>query len=140
MNRKVLLTITGFHSGEEADNGSVETVTEAEYFQRNGSHYLLYEEKDEDSLQTTKCRMKIKENMVELTRQGLLNSNMIFEKGKTHTTSYQTPYGQLYLGIRTDEMSVQEGEREIRIEISYVLEADGEYLSDSRITISIKEQ
>ena len=50
MNREVELVLSGLHaSGQEQESEAVETVQPAQYFKRNDSHYLLYEEKmDED--------------------------------------------------------------------------------------------
>lgn len=140
MNRSVILTISGLHSGEETGDGSVETAYEAEYFKRNGTHYLLYEETEEGFSQISKNRIKFRDNMLELTRQGLLNTHMIFEEGKKHMTAYQTPYGQMLLGIETKKVLIEEQEKVIRVEAEYMLEADGAYLSDSNIVINIKEK
>ena len=140
MNKNVMLTISGLHNGGETDNGSVETVVAAEYFNKNGTHYLLYEEKEEGFEQVSKNRIKFKDNTLELTRQGLLHTHMIFEEGKTHMTNYRTPYGQMVLGVDTKSVQIEEQEKSIRVIAEYVLEADGEYLSDSRIEISIREK
>lgn len=139
MNKNVMLTISGLHSDTEQDSGSVETAVRAEYFNKSGTHYLLYEEKEEGFAQVTKCRIKFKENVLELTRQGLLHTHMIFEAGKNHMTSYQTPYGQMMLGIDTESVQMEESDKRIRVIVEYKLEADGEYLSDSRIEISVVE-
>ena len=133
-----MLTISGLHSGEADENGSVETKVRAEYFKKNETHYLLYEEKEEGFKQTSKNRMKFRDNMLELTRQGLLNTHMVFEENKTHMTPYQTPYGQMLLGIHTKKVDIQEQENFIRVIVEYTLEADEAYLSDSRIEICIK--
>lgn len=138
MDRSVMLTISGLHSGEADENGSVETKVRAEYFKRNETHYLLYEEKEEGFKQTSKNRMKFRGNMLELTRQGLLNTHMVFEENKTHMTPYQTPYGQMLLGIHTKKVDMQEQENFIRVVVEYTLEADEAYLSDSRIEICIE--
>jgi len=138
MDRNVMLTISGLHSGEADENGSVETKVRAEYFKKNETHYLLYEEKEEGFQQTSKNRMKFRDNMLELTRQGLLNTHMVFEENKTHMTPYQTPYGQMLLGIHTKKVDIQEQENFIRVIVEYTLEADEAYLSDSRIEICIK--
>ena len=46
MNREVELVLSGLHaSGQEQESEAVETVQPAQYFKRNDSHYLLYEEK-----------------------------------------------------------------------------------------------
>ena len=45
MNREVELVLSGLHDAEGAsDKDAVETAQTAQYFKRNDSHYLLYEE------------------------------------------------------------------------------------------------
>ena len=138
MDKEVVLTILGAHRDEDADNGSVETVAEGEYFLRGGAHYVLFEE-DSDH-ENLKSRIKIKGKTVELVRQGSIGTHMIFEENKKHVTSYQTSYGQMCLGINTGLVRIEEGEESIRAVVEYVLEADEQYLSHSRIEILIQNK
>ena len=39
--------------------------------------------------------------MVEIMKSGLANTHMTFEKDKIHMTQYETPYGELLVGIHT---------------------------------------
>ena len=140
MNREVKLSISGLHSGIEEENASVETFVEAEYFKKNDSHYLLYEEKQEGFEKISKNHIKFKANMVELTRQGLMQTHMIFEESKKHMTQYVTPYGGILLGIETKRICLEEQEHSIMVTVEYSLEAEGEYLSDCKIVIHAEEQ
>jgi len=140
MNKEVKLTISGLHTDAEEEHASVETVVEAQYFKRGDSHYLLYEEMQEGFDKPSQNRMKFRENLLELNRKGLMETHMVFEEGKTHMTNYATPYGQMVLGIQTKRIQVQELENRILVNGEYRLEADGEYLEDSRITLQIEEK
>ena len=102
MNREVELVLSGLHDAEGAsDKDAVETAQTAQYFKRNDSHYLLYEEDLEGFDGTCKSRIKFRDNLLELTRQGAVEMHMIFEENKRHVVPYNTPYGQLLLGIET---------------------------------------
>ena len=69
MNREVELVLSGLHDAEGAsDKDAVETAQAAQYFKRNDSHYLLYEEDIEGFDGTCKSRIKFRDNMLELTR------------------------------------------------------------------------
>lgn len=162
MDRKVKLTILGLHMGmgdEEGTGGSdnggngngrsgngdnndnnIETVVQAEYFKRNDSHYLLYEERMEGFAQPSRNRIKFKDNMLELTRQGLIHTHMAFEAGRKHIARYAMPYGELELGIDTKKVAVEETEDSVRVLVEYALEMDGEYLEESRIEILVQGQ
>ena len=75
---------------------------------------------------------------VELTRQGLVNTHMIFEAGKVHMTDYVTPYGNFLLGIRTERMEMEESEDRICITAEYKIEIGEEPISSNKIQIIIR--
>ena len=92
MNREVELVLSGLHDAEGAsDKDAVETAQTAQYFKRNDSHYLLYEEDIEGFDGTCKSRIKFRDNLLELTRQGAVEMHMIFEENKRHVVPYNTP-------------------------------------------------
>lgn len=137
MNREVTLTISGLHMGDGAGADSVSIVAAAEYFQRNNSHYLLYEENMEGFTQPLKNRIKFRNNMLELTRRGPVDTHMIFEEKKKHVTNYSMPYGEILLGIDTGRVLVEEGKDSIKVTVEYALEMNGEHQADSRIEIAV---
>ena len=85
MNREVELVLSGLHaSGQEQESEAVETVQPAQYFKRNDSHYLLYEEKMDKDQAPCRSRIKFRDHLLELTRQGTAEMHMIFEENKRH--------------------------------------------------------
>ena len=141
MNREVELVLSGLHDAEGAsDKDAVETAQAAQYFKRNDSHYLLYEEEIEGFDGTCKSRIKFRDNLLELTRQGAVEMHMIFEENKRHMIPYNTPYGQLMLGIETGRVLVEEQEDQIHVTVEYTLDHEGEPLSESCLKIHIREK
>lgn len=141
MNREVELVLSGLHDAEGAsDKDAVETAQAAQYFKRNDSHYLLYEEDIEGFDGTCKSRIKFRDNLLELTRQGAVEMHMIFEENKRHMIPYNTPYGQLMLGIETGRVLVEEQEDQIHVTVEYTLDHEGEPLSESCLKIHIREK
>ena len=137
MNRKVLLTISGVYT--EAAN-PLKTVTEAEYFQRNGTHYVLYQEVMEGFSGATKNRIKFRDHILEIQRQGSLCTHMILEEQKRHRTLYQTPYGQLQLETVTRQVRIEEEKDCLSVQADYTLEAEGRPLSACRIQIRVENR
>ncbi len=141
MNREVELTLSGLHaSGQEQEKDAVETVQPAQYFKRNDSHYLLYEEQMEGLDIPCRSRIKFREHLLELTRQGTSETHMIFEENKRHMIPYNTPYGQLLLGVETGKVLVEEQEDQIHVTVEYTLDHEGEFLSESCLKIHIREK
>ena len=140
MTREVNVTISGLQWDEDREQDNIESVAVGVYFKKNDSHYILYEDRDEESRQTSKNRIKYKDNLLELTRQGLVNTHMVFEENKVHMTDYVTPYGHFHLGIRTENVKLEEQEDSIRISAEYKIEIGEEPISTNQINIVIQSR
>lgn len=138
MTKEVLLTLSGLQFDQrEEDAGQVEVVTVGDYYKRNGKHYVVYEEITEGFSQPTKNRLKFSEHMLELSRNGLVNVHMVFQENRKNLTNYNTPFGQILIGIDTKKIQVNEKEDDIVVEVDYSLDVNYEFLSDCHIKIAI---
>ena len=137
MKKEILLSISGLHMIEEED-ANVEVVTAGDYYNRDGRHYVLYDEVVEGMSGHISNTIKIGENSLEVMKRGLINARMVFEKGKKTLTRYQTPYGILNLGILAREVKVEERDDAIDVAVEYVLEANEEQLAECRIQMKIR--
>ena len=54
-----------------------------------------------------------------LTRTGKVNSEMVFEEGRQHTSLYETPFGELSVDIQTSSLRHNLSERGGVMEIRY---------------------
>ncbi|MBQ8821825.1 MAG: DUF1934 domain-containing protein [Lachnospiraceae bacterium] len=138
MTKDVKIIVLGHHDNGDGDVGTIRTTSEGQYFEKGDSHYLLYEEAQEGFDKPVKNRVKYKKGYMELVKTGLINSRMVFEEGKTIMTSYNSPYGEMLMGVNTSSMRITEREDLIRIEVDYSLEVDERPMSKSKITIKIK--
>ena len=141
MTQKVMLKLQGLQTnqgGEDADQ--IETVVSGDYYKRNNKHYVIYEEVPEGFGQPTRNRLKFGEDMVELSRSGSINVRMVFLENKKNLASYNTPFGQILIGIDTKKIQVTEQKEHIIVEVEYSLDAGGEYLSDCHMKIDICSQ
>uniref|UniRef100_UPI004056F115 DUF1934 domain-containing protein n=1 Tax=Acetatifactor sp. TaxID=1872090 RepID=UPI004056F115 len=138
MTKEVELSIAGLQWSEDVDEDTIENIVRAEYFKKGDSHYLLYEERMEGFSQPVKNRIKFKDNILELHRQGLLSTHMIFEENKKHITDYATPYGNLLLAIDTGKIEVEEQEDSIRVSAEYKIEIGDEPISTNKIELRIR--
>ena len=137
MTKEILLSISGLHF-VDGEDGSVEVVTAGDYYNRGGKHYILYDEVVEGMSGHTSNVIKIGENSLEITKKGLMNTRMVLEKGKQHRTVYQTPFGNIEIGLIGQELQVTETEEKIDVRAEYVLEINEENLSECTIEMNIK--
>jgi len=92
----------------------------------------------EGMIGTTKNTIKIAgDNFFEMSKSGLTNSKMTFEKDRIYMTNYQTPFGEMVVGVHTKAMSVDVQEEDINVKILYSLDVDNEPLSDCEIKVNI---
>lgn len=137
MTREILLSIAGLHLADGED-GNIEVVTAGDYYNRGGKHYILYDEVTEGMDGHTSNVIKIGENSLEITKKGLLNTRLVVEKGKSHRTVYQTPFGDIELSLTGQELTVTETEERIDIRAEYVLAVNEENLSECTIEMNIR--
>lgn len=134
MTRDVLVSVKGTQLlGEEGD--TIEIITTGTYYEKNGRHYILYDEAIEDIGDVTNNIVKISEDKVEVIKRGIVDSCLTFEKGKKHKANYVTPIGLIMLGITTSVLDFKREEDAIYLHMDYSLEMNGEYVSNCRTDI-----
>ena len=143
MTKDVLISIIGMHidivDEEDVDNKPIEVITPANYFFKNGKHYIMYNEVAEGMQGVTKNKVKITGNeCVEIIKSGLINAHMTFEKGKKYYTNYETPYGQFAMAFHTKDLDIKIEENEISIKVKYNLELNDEVLTVCSIDLKVK--
>ena len=139
MTRSVLISITGTQiSG--GDQEEVEMLTTGDYFFKNGKHYIIYEEIEEDSRQITKNTIKIDGDSMDIMKKGNINTHMVFQKDKKSLSCYMTPFGELTVGIHTSEVHVEKEEDTLTANIRYALDINYEHVSNLSITVEVRSR
>lgn len=143
MTKEVLLTISGLHydayPGEEKqdENDPIEVITPATYYLKNGKHYVVYDEVVEGMPGTIKNMIRISDGLLEISKSGLASTRMVFERDRINMTPYETPYGELMIGVYTKKMQVDIEEEDIDVKVSYALDINSEKVADCNIRMNI---
>lgn len=146
MTKDVLVSISGKHidimndpsEGYETGDDEIEVVTPANYYCRNGKHYIIYDEVLEGMAGTVRNKIKITgTDAVEIMKSGLSSSHMVFEKNKKNLTYYKTPYGQMLVGVNTRNMEIRVEDDKIGVQVDYELDVNHEPLADCKIKMNI---
>lgn len=99
---KIKVKITTVQIVDKAGNEDViELVTEAAMEHDEGCFIINYDESDITESEGTKTRLKIYENKLIMTKVGSISSRMEFEKNKSYSNLYSTPYGAFDLDFNT---------------------------------------
>ena len=141
MNKDVLIHVRGLQLMETDDEQEpIEIVVPGQYYFRNGSHYLRYEEMLDDFAQTTVNYIKMSSEGVEIRKQGQVNVHMVFEQGKKNKTFYNTPYGTLQMGIAATGLELKESEDDIQMKVDYALDMNEEHVADCYLTVQAQSK
>lgn len=137
MTKEVFLSLKGLQMENGEGAGALETITSADYYQKNDSHYVIYEEMTEGFLEKTRNMLKFHDSGLEVTKKGLINVHMVFEENKKNMTSYMTPYGNILIGIDTESILLEENEEQIKLLVDYSLDANYQHLADCKIELAL---
>ena len=122
---------------EEEDGDVIELIVGGEYYFRNGTHYLVYEETMEGFTESTQNFVKIRPDFMEVRKKGTVNVTMVFDKGKKTVTLYKTPFGILEMEIDTKRVGMTEIEKCMDICAEYVLGMNGSSVADCKMQMHI---
>lgn len=136
--KDVIISIKGIQTNE-GDDDVYELVTDGTYTFSDSSCEFTYMESELTGLEGTKTTFKIDRDMVMLTREGSLNSQMMFEDGKKHFFLYETPYGAATMGVNTHRIKSGLSEHGGDIELSYAVDLDSVLLGKNEFKINIRE-
>lgn len=121
----VLLTIRSEQHFEDMAPDSIELVTEGSLTPTGeGGLILSYQESELTGLEGTTTSFEVRGPQVILSRTGSVNSQMVFEEGKQHTSLYETPFGELAIDIQTSRLRHSLTERGGLLDLRYSISVD----------------
>ena len=133
MTKDVIVSINGLQIARQNEESEpIEVITAGDYYKKNDKHYIIYDEVAEGFEGVTKNVVKLQENCMDITKRGITNVHMVFEKNKKHVTCYETPFGSLMLGIKA--------ENDISVDVDYALELNDTHLADCKIKVAIQSR
>lgn len=135
MEKQMKITVDSVQTDDMGEKNEIRTVAEGKYILRESGIYLLYEECHEGFPGSTKTMLHLRENSLELTRKGSVNTRMLFRAGKSCRTEYRTSVGMLQAEIDTSLLRWRKGETELTIEVRYVLKMNGQHISENYLVI-----
>ena len=139
MTKDVYVTIKGLQFAED-DSDSIEVITIGQLSEINHSIYIKYDDVIEGESTVSHNLIKISDDGVEITKKGPVTAHMSFVPNQKTMTYYETPFGNLYLGIFARTVEVEKTDSKITIEIDYSLELNYEHISECNVSIVITQQ
>jgi uncharacterized beta-barrel protein YwiB (DUF1934 family) len=135
--KDVIISIKGIQNADDI-NDVIELVTDGVYSFTDDACEFAYMESELTGLEGTKTTFRAEGGLITLTREGSVNSQMIFQKGKKHVFMYETPYGAATMGVDTREVKLGLNEHGGNIELSYAVDMDNIKLGENTFRINIR--
>ncbi len=140
MTESVIISVEGTQKflGEEAQ--TVQIVTDGIMKTVGDTVYLSYEESEVTGMEGTTTTFAVRNDHVELTRTGAVESKMIFERGKKDVSLYDMGFGAFTIGVKARRLKNGLGPDGGRLEISYGIEIGEEARGLNSFIIDVKKR
>ena len=134
----VTLFVRGEQYFDDVDPDATELMTDGTMEIREDAILLTYQETELTGMAGTTTTFEIKGPRVTLQRSGSLNSQMIFEEGRQHSSLYETPFGALTVDIQTSRLRHNISERGGVMEIKYSIAVEHTVTGRNSFKIRVK--
>ena len=136
----VLLSIRGEQYFDGIDPDATELMTDGTLEVTEDGLVLSYEESELTGMEGTTTTFEVCGPRVTLTRSGAVNSQMVFEEGRQHTSLYETPFGELSVDIQTGRLRHNLTERGGIMEIQYSIAVEHTVTGRNCFKIRVKRK
>lgn len=137
----VLLTIRSEQHFEDMEPDSIELMTEGTLTATGeGGLLLSYQESALTGLEGTTTTFEVQGPQVILSRTGSVNSQMVFEEGKQHTSLYETPFGELAIDVQTSRLRHSLTERGGLLDLRYSISVDHSVTGRNAFKIRVRRK
>ncbi|MDY3984632.1 DUF1934 domain-containing protein [Dysosmobacter sp.] len=136
----VLLSIRGEQYFDGIDPDATELMTEGTMTLTEDGMALSYQETALTGMEGTTTTFEVRGPRVILTRAGTVNSQMVFEEGRQHTSLYETPFGELTVDIQTSRLRHNLTDRGGVMEIRYSIAVEHTVTGRNCFKIRVKRK
>ena len=137
--KKYLISIVG-EQILDGESDKVEVLTTGNYLMKKDHCYIGYKEYEENNPNDYSDNLiKVENDIVTISRKGSTKSQLMLEKGKRHQCVYQTPMGDLMIGVYTKSMKSTLTEKGGTLEVSYTLDFNTDLVSENKFKVTIEE-
>lgn len=138
MKNNVIVKLKASQAYEGEEEEVIEYLTEGFLEKRPEGVRLFYKEPIEGIEGIENELVILNPESVTLTRSGEFNTHFSIEKGKRHSSVYETPYGSVIIGVFADEVSAALSEKGGKISLSYTVDSNLNILSQNTVNIELK--
>lgn len=139
MSREAIIKIISTQTTEDGTDTGEMTV-QGTVLHENGKSFIEYTEASEEMGDELMKIAVLDGETVSIIREGGFSSEMTVQNGVRHTTYYKTPYGEFTMGVYGKSVTFFRSGAKSVIKMSYTLDFNNGYISESSMNIYIEEK
>lgn len=137
--KEIIIKIEGTQNFGSSDSEKMELTTDGTIEKIENQTIITYEESELTGMEGTTTKIIINDNgIVELSRKGTTNSELVFEEGKKNISYYDTEAGAFSISVFASYVEANVEEEFGELEIEYVLEVDGRPIGQNEIRLTFE--
>ena len=138
--KEIILFVKGEQSYDGVEPEVTELITEGTMTIDDGGEIVLeYQESEITGMEGTNTKFIVNQDVVELTRTGMVESRMLFERGKRNSSLYETPWGTMMVDVATTQLAHRLNERGGIMEIGFTIAVNHQVTGENRFKIRVRE-
>lgn len=134
--KKAIIKITDTHLSD-GEKYTCELTTAGTLDYLGDAYTLTYEETDTELAGCTTTLKVDKNRIITMTRSGKYNTELILEKERRHSCFYQTPYGELMMGVYAKSIESTMDENGGKLRFCYTIDFNNDLASENDLSISV---
>ena len=138
MKEFVDIEISGSHLRYD-ENDPIAVNISGNHYIDGDIHKITYVEEAQGFDEIILNTIIVEKNRVEIIKEGVVNSKMVFANNSRFKAIYDTPFGRLNMETETKLLLIDMNEDEINVYIEYLLYIEGDRASNSKMRIHIVE-
>ena len=140
IEKNVILFVRGEQQFDQGEPEVTELMTEgAMTLEEDGEITLTYQETELTGMEGTTTRFSIRDDTVVLARTGMVNSQLVFQRGKRNSSLYETPWGTMQVDVFTNRLVYQLDSRGGVLEIKFSISVDHQVTGENQFKIRVRE-
>ena len=140
IEKNVILFVRGEQQFDQGEPEVTELMTEgAMTLEEDGEITLTYQETELTGMEGTTTRFSIRDDTVVLARTGMVNSQLVFQRGKRNSSLYETPWGMMQVDVFTTSLAHRLDGRGGILEIKFNISVDHQVAGENQFKIRVRD-
>jgi len=135
LKKDVMITVDSKQEHPVHEAEVMNFMTEGTFYKKEDSYYISYSESPVTGLDGTTTTIKIASDSITLMRCGSVSSLMVFEKGRRHTSGFDTEYGVIEVGVTARKVDVNINDKGGHFNVEYILEINNKVTSFTTLNV-----